>query len=55
MSLMRTVGCKLGWHAWEPVVGDVAGAHHQCLYCGTIKRVDTGHPPDAHDKSGIHT
>lgn len=55
MSMLRTLGCKVGWHSWEPVVGDVAGAHHKCLYCGKTKRVDPGNPPDAHDKSQIHS
>lgn len=55
MSMLRTIGCKMGWHVWEPIVGDVAGAHHQCLYCGKTKRVDTGQPPEAHDKSQIHS
>lgn len=55
MSMLRTIGCKVGLHSWEPLVGDVAGAHHKCLYCGRVKRVDTGKPPDAHDKSDIHT
>lgn len=25
----------------------------QCLYC--IKKVNTGQPPEAHDRSNIHT
>lgn len=54
MSLLRTVGCKVGWHSWEPLVGDVSGAHHTCLFCHKKKYVDTGSPPEAHDKSGIH-
>jgi hypothetical protein len=54
MSMLRTIGCKVGWHSWEPIVGDIAGAHHKCLYCHKTKRVDTGKPPDAHDKSQIH-
>lgn len=56
MSMMRTIGCKVGWHSWEPLVSDMAGeAHHRCLYCGKTKTVNTGRPPDAHDKSDIHT
>ena len=54
MSVFRTIGCKLGWHSWEPVVGDISGAHHTCLYCHKAKPVDTGRPPDAHDKYGIN-
>lgn len=55
MSMLRSAMCRLGWHSWEPLVADVAGAHHSCLYCGTTKKVDTGQPPEAHDKGGIHT
>ena len=55
MSMLRSVECKLGLHSWEPLVAEVNGAHHTCLYCGTTKRVDTGKPPDAHDKAQIHT
>lgn len=54
MSMLRTIGCKLGWHIWEPVVGDISGAHHTCLYCHKTKQVDTGRPPDAHDKYQIN-
>lgn len=54
MSMMRAIGCTVGWHNWGPVVGDVAGAHHTCLYCDKTKRVDTGTPPEAHDKSYLH-
>ena len=50
MSILRTIECHLGWHAWEPLVGDVASAHRQCLYCGKVKKVDTGQPPEAHDR-----
>ena len=42
MNMMRTIGCKVGLHTWEPVVGDASGAHHKCLYCHKTKRVDTG-------------
>jgi hypothetical protein len=31
MSMVRTIGCHLGWHAWEPLVADVAGAHHHVM------------------------
>ncbi|GAA1948679.1 hypothetical protein GCM10009798_04830 [Nocardioides panacihumi] len=55
MSMLRAIGCKVGWHDWGPVGGDVAGAHHTCRYCDKTKRVDTGKPPEAHDKSAIHT
>lgn len=55
MSMLRTIGCKVGWHSWEPLVGGAAGsAHHTCLYCHKTKGVDTGNPPEAHDKSRIH-
>ena len=50
MSMLRSIGCTLGWHSWEPLVPDVAGAHHSCLYCGKTKKVDTGKPPEAHDR-----
>ena len=53
MSMLQTIRCRFGWHLWGPVSGDVAGAHHQCRACGKIKPVDTGRPPDAHDKYGI--
>lgn len=53
MNMMRTIGCKVGLHTWEPVVGNASGAHHKYLYCHKTKRVDTGKPPDAHDKSRI--
>ena len=53
-SMLRTIGCKVGWHNWRPVGGNVSGAHHKCLYCHKTKRVDTGKPPDAHDKSQTH-
>jgi hypothetical protein len=55
MSMLRSLGCKVGWHSWEPPVGDVSGAHLTCLYCRKEKKVDTGRPPDAHDKSHIHS
>lgn len=55
MSMLQTIRCAVGWHSWEPPVGDVGGAHHTCLYCGRTKPVNTGRPPDAHDKSGIHS
>ena len=55
MSMLRTIGCKVGWHRWGPIVGDVAGGHRTCLSCDKEKRVDTRKPPEAHDKSGIHT
>jgi hypothetical protein len=55
MSILRSIGCKVGWHSWEPLASDMTGeAHHKCLYCGKVKSVDTGHPPDAHDKSQIN-
>ena len=38
-SILRTIECHLGWHAWEPLVVDVASAHHQCLDCGKVKKV----------------
>jgi hypothetical protein len=55
MSMLRTIRCAVGWHSWEPPVGEVGGARHTCLYCGRTKAVNTGRPPDAHDKSGIHS
>lgn len=54
MSVLRGIGCKLGLHRWGSVTGDIAGAHHQCTHCGTVKPVDTGRPPDAHDKLRHH-
>jgi len=54
MSVLRDIGCKFGLHRWGPITGDIAGAHHECTYCGRVKRIDDGRPPDAHDKLGIH-
>jgi hypothetical protein len=44
-SMLRTIGCKVGWHNWRPVGGNVSGAHHKCLYCHKTKSVGTGKPP----------
>jgi hypothetical protein len=54
MTMLQDIRCTFGWHRWGPVTGDVAGAHHQCTYCGKAGFVDTGRPPDAHDKLGIN-
>lgn len=52
-SMLRTIGCKVGWHTWGPVVGDVSGAHNKCLYCHKTKSVNTGKPPDGHASDGF--
>lgn len=54
MMMLQGVRCKFGWHQWGPIAGDVAGAHHECTYCGKVKPIDTRRPPDTHDKSGLH-
>lgn len=55
MYTLQAIRCKLALHHWGPVTGDVAGAHHQCTYCGRVRPLDTGRPPDAHDKLDVHT
>jgi len=51
MTMLQDIRCKFGWHAWGPVTGDIARAHHQCTHCGKVGSVDTGRPLDARDIS----
>ena len=53
MVMLQGVRCKFGWHHWGPIAGDVAGCHHECTYCRKVKPIDTGRPPDTHDKSAL--
>jgi hypothetical protein len=54
MYLLQGIRCALFLHRWGPATGDVAGAHHECSYCGRVRPLDTGRPPEAHDKLALH-
>jgi hypothetical protein len=51
-SRLRTIGCKVGLHKWEPVIADVSSAHHRCFHCHKTKHVDPRKPPDSHSSDG---
>jgi hypothetical protein len=42
MKLLPAIRCRFAWHHWGPIIGDVGGAHRQCVHCGRVKPADTG-------------
>jgi hypothetical protein len=48
--MLQGIRCKLGMHKWGPLEGDQWGAHHKCRWCWKVKRIPSGHQPEAHDK-----